>query len=348
MSEIADKEDPLSPVALHHAEEILQEAPQTKVEPAPSGGWLGRIREALGLAPTTTLRDDLEAELERDDALDATFTPEERAMLRNILELKETKVADVMVPRADISAVDASITLGDLLKVYHAIGHSRLPVYRDELDDAVGMVHIKDVMTWLVTKATSGATLDLTAVSLETSLADSGIIRRTLYVPSFMMASDLLRRMQASHIQMALVVDEYGGIDGLVSLEDLVETIVGDIDDEHDDDAGPDIVSTAPGIFTADARTTLEDTAATLGPTFTVDYEEEDVDTIGGYLVTLLGRIPTRGEFLAFDDIPGFVFEVLDADQRRLKRLQIYAPEAVGTAEERKRWRDVVAVAAKP
>lgn len=324
---------------------ISQPAPQT-------GGWLSRIKEVLGLSHGASLRDELEAELDREgDDEDAAFSTEERALLRNILDFRETRVSDVMVPRADIIAVEENIGLADLLKVYQSIGHSRLPVYRQELDDAVGMVHIKDLMSWLVASAEQGAgaigRLDLGAVNLNVSLAASGIIRRTLYVPSFMPASDLLRRMQASRIQMALVVDEYGGIDGLVSMEDLMETIVGEIDDEHDEEEAPDITTSGGGIYTVDARAELEDVVDRLGPAFPVDHEEEDVDTIGGFIVTMLGRIPARGEFLEIEEVPGFVFEVLDADQRRLKRVKIYAPEATATANERRRWRESVTAGPK-
>lgn len=336
-----DGDDPLS-----------SSSPGLSPGPSPvqgSTGWLGRIRGALGLSPANTLRDDLEAELERDDddALATAFSPGERTLLRNILELEETRVADVMIPRADICAVEESMTIADVMKVYQAIGHTRMPVHNGELDDAVGMVHIKDVMGWLVARAARTGGFDLAAVDLSTTLAASGIVRKTLDVPAEMPAAELLQRMQATHIQMALVVDEYGGIDGLVSLEDLVEIIVGEIDDEHDEDTGPEMLANGKGVFIADARVPLEEVVEQLGPRFAVDSDAEAVDTIGGFVVGLIGRVPARGEFFRFDKVPDFVFEVLDADQRRIKRLQIFGPEAAEAAEERRRWRGAAAVAAR-
>jgi CBS domain containing-hemolysin-like protein len=313
------------------------------VRPQPEQGWLTRIREALGFKTPATLREDLEEALSQEDALDAAFSPEERAMIRNILRLRETRVDDVMVPRADIDAVETATTLSGLLSAFEASGHSRMPVYRETLDDPLGMVHIKDLMTHIVRRAAgpdAGAGdpargYDLGAVDLGMTLEKSDLIRPVLFVPPSMPATDLLAKMQASHIQMALVIDEYGGTDGLVSIEDVVETIVGEIDDEHDEDDGPMIQSPAPGVFIADARSDLDDVIAAVGPGFAVGEYDEEVDTLGGLLFALLGRIPARGEVLTFGDLPDWEFEVLDADPRRIRKVRLIrrtAPDAPSPA----------------
>ena len=255
-----------------------------------------------------------------------------------------------MVPRADIDSVEVDTTLAELLTAFEASGHSRMPVYRETLDDAIGMVHIKDLMAYMTTRArppaetpvagngAAGETaaeerprdrgaepvvLDVGSVDLQLTLAQSGLVRPVLFVPPSMPATDLLAKMQATHIQMALVIDEYGGTDGLVSIEDVVETIVGEIDDEHDEDDAPMVVSTAPGVFVADARADLEEVIEAVGPTFDVGNYDDEVDTLGGFLFAILGRIPARGEVVTASELPGFEIEVLDADPRRIKKVRI-------------------------
>lgn len=318
--------------------------PGTSAEGGAGSGssWLARLREAFGFKTSATLRQNLEEALSQEDALDAAFSPEERTLIRNILRLRETRVADVMVPRADIAAVDADTTLAELLGLFEASGHSRMPVYRETLDDAIGMVHIKDLITHITGKARIDASaeeeegrLDVGKVDLDITLEAAKLVRAVLFVPPSMPATDLLQKMQATHIQMALVIDEYGGTDGIVSIEDVVETIVGEIDDEHDDEDGPLVRTVQDGVYLADARADLDDVRAAIGPSFSFADYDEDVDTLGGLLFAALGRIPVRGEVIVSDDLPGWEVEVLDADPRRIKtvRLVARAPEPEVTTE---------------
>src|SRR5690606_31789031 len=253
-------------------------------------------------------------------------------MLHNILRLRELRVEDVMVPRADIEAIDLSTPLGELLAVFEESGRSRMPVYHENLDDPRGMVHIRDVVGYITRaakqkrgrgakKPAAGAPLDLSNVDLTRAVGDLGIVRPVLFVPPSMLASDLMTRMQAARIQMALVIDEYGGTDGLASLEDIVEMVVGDIEDEHDEDEEPMITRTGDGVFVVDAKAEIDDVAEAIGKAFSAGEHEEYVDTIGGMIFNALGRVPARGEVV--QAIPGFEFHVLDADPRRVKRVRI-------------------------
>ena len=295
--------------------------------------WLARAIRTLFGWRSDSLRANLQVVLETSAPDETSFTPVERTMLRNILYLRERRIADIMIPRADIIAVRQDISLGELMKLFESAGHSRLVVYGETLDEPEGMVHIRDLVVYMAEraqvepKATTRrkkplpAGLDLRAINLATTLAEAKIIRKLIFVPPSMPAMDLLQQMQATRIHLALVVDEYGGTDGLVSIEDLVEQIVGDIDDEHDSDQPPDIVQQADGSFVADARASLEDVTATIGQDFNIGEAGEDVDTIGGYLTWLAGRLPLRGEVIAGPE--PFEIEVLDADPRRIKRVRI-------------------------
>ena len=229
------------------------------------------------------------------------------------------RVEDVMVPRADIVAIDLSCGLHDLSIAFQAAGHSRMPVYKETLDDPVGMVHIKDILSYLMLNARGRS-----AKTYKDRKIIPSIKRTVLYVPPSMLAQDLLRRMQARRIHMAIVVDEYGGTDGIVTLEDLVEPIVGDIEDEHDeDDAEVKTLKTKAGVtyWEADARVDIDDFETVLGRDFASADEEDDVDTLGGLVFTLAGRVPERGEIIHHSN--GLEFEVIDADPRRVKRLRI-------------------------
>jgi len=295
--------------------------------------WLLRaIRSLFGWKPGS-VRDDLKVVLEATTPGDVGFTVIERTMLRNILGLHERRLADVMVHRADIIAVKRDIPLGELMELFERAAHSRLVVYNETLDDPEGMVHIRDLLAFMTARARVGDTgktrrkkpfpagLDLRAVDLALPLAEANIIRKLLYVPPSMRAIDLLVQMQALRIHLALVVDEYGGSDGLVSLEDIVEQIVGEIDDEHDSDEPPSIVRQADNSFIADARASLDDVRSVIGEDFVTGEAGEEVETLGGYLVSFVGRLPVRGEVISG---PGnFEVEVLDADPRRVKRLRI-------------------------
>ncbi|HVW55320.1 MAG TPA: hemolysin family protein [Rhizobiaceae bacterium] len=291
-----------------------------------------RLRNLLLHRNGSSLREDLADALAETAPDAAVFSPAERAMLNNILRLREVRVEDVMVPRADIDAIELTITLGDLLLKFEESGHSRMPVYGETLDDPRGMVHIRDILAFITkaarqrksrarkTDASPSPTLDLGNVDLSRKLGDLNILRPVLFVPPSMLASDLMARMQAARIQMALVIDEYGGTDGLVSLEDIVEMVVGDIEDEHDEDE-PMITKTGEGIFVVDAKAEIEEVAEMIGDAFKPGEHGEYVDTIGGMIFNTLGRVPARGEVV--QPIPGFEFHVLDADPRRIKRVRI-------------------------
>lgn len=289
-----------------------------------------RMMAVLGLRNGSSLRDDL-ADALSGHARDTTaFSPGERAMLNNILRLRELRVEDVMVPRADIEAVDLSTTLAALLDVFEKSGHSRMPVYGETLDDPRGMIHIRDVVGHVIRtarpkrgrsrKLPETSAFDLSKVDLNGTIGELNLMRSLLFVPPSMLASDLMARMQATRTQMALVIDEYGGTDGLVSLEDIVEMVVGDIEDEHDEDA-PMIEPAGDGVFVVDAKAEIEDVAEAIGEAFQAEEHTEDVDTIGGVIFNTLGRVPARGEVV--QAIPGFEFQVLDADPRRVKRVRI-------------------------
>jgi CBS domain containing-hemolysin-like protein len=311
----------------------------------PAEGLLDRLKALVGIRPGS-MRSDL-ADVLAENSMKAEFSPAERAMLQNILTLEKRRIGDLMVPRADIVAVQKNIELGQLLRVFSSAAHSRLVVYDDTLDDPAGMVHIRDLVAYLTNRAmvppdakpkrrkALTADLDLKAIDLSVALSAADIIRQILFVPASMPAIDLLVKMQATRIHLALVVDEYGGTDGVVSMEDIVEQIVGDIEDEHDDEAAM-IAAQDDGSFIADARASLDEAAEKIGPAFAASEESEDVDTLGGLLVTLAGRVPVRGEIIAG---PGeFEIEVLDADPRRVKRLRIgRRPQELSKRETRKR-----------
>jgi CBS domain containing-hemolysin-like protein len=307
--------------------------PPREVGHPPADTWLVRAIRTLFGWKAGSVRDDLQVVLDASAPDEVGFSAVERTMLRNILGLHERRIADVMVHRADIIAVKRDITLGELMSLFESAAHSRLVVYNETLDDPEGIVHIRDLLAFMTARARvpePGKTrrkkpfpagLDLRAVDLAMPLADANIIRKLLYVPPSMRAIDLLAQMQASRIHLALVVDEYGGTDGLVSIEDIVEQIVGEIDDEHDSDDPPAIVRQPDNSFIADARASLDDVRSVIGEDFVTGEAGEEVETLGGYLVSHVGRLPVRGEVISG---PGnFEVEVLDADPRRVKRLRI-------------------------
>jgi len=309
--------------------------PPGEVARPASENWLLRAVRTLFGWKAGSVRDDLQVVLDASQPDEVGFTAVERNMLRNILSLHERRLADVMVHRADIIAVKRDIPLGELMDLFERAAHSRLVVYNETLDDPEGMVHIRDLLAFMTAKARVSETtrtrrkkpppagLDLRAIDLALPLAEANIIRKLLYVPPSMRAIDLLAQMQASRIHLALVVDEYGGTDGLVSIEDIVEQIVGEIDDEHDSDEPPAIVRQADNSFIADARASLDDVRSVIGEGFVTGEAGEEVQTLGGYLVSQVGRLPVRGEVISG---PGnFEIEVLDADPRRVKRLRIAA-----------------------
>ena len=297
-------------------------------------GFFVRLARALFGWNNGPTRADIEVVLEAAGPGEAGVSPEERTMIRNILALRGRRIEDVMVPRGDIIAVQQDISLGELVKVFEKAGHSRLVAYNDTLDDPLGMIHIRDLIAFMTAKAAVdpakpsrrkkalAAGLDLAAIDLTMPLSSTKIMREILFAPPSMPALDLLEKMQATRIHLALVVDEYGGTDGLVSMEDIVEQIVGEIADEHDEDELPSVVQQLDGSYVADARASLDDVTALVGVAFDVGDAAEEVDTIGGYLMTQVGRLPLRGELVSGPT--GFEIEVLDSDPRRIKKVRIH------------------------
>lgn len=282
------------------------------------------IRKITGQdAEAAAIRESLEEVIEESERESPDFSAQERVLMGNLLRFGELKVADVMVPRAEIIAVDESIELSALLKLFREAQHSRLPVFRDTLDDPTGLIHIKDVLG-LIKLQPNGASWPWPNTNI------SAMLRPLLFAPPSMRALDLLLKMQASHTHLALVIDEYGGTDGLVSIEDLIEQIVGDIADEHDEVTAtlkPDGDS-----WIADARLDLDDFKAQTGHDFKVkDGDvEPDIDSLGGLVVSLLGRVPERGEIVSHPD--GSEFQILDADPRRVRKLRVTLPKPLKPA----------------
>ena len=324
------------------ADPVTRNGAPTQV--ASNGGWLSALRARLGLAPSATLRDTIEDALK--ESLDGTtFSQAEREMLQRTLRFGTLRVDDIMVPRSDIIALDESEPIRALLQTFDDAGVSRIPVFNETLDDPRGMVHIKDLLRWLMGDATgrpvtegrppaSGArpklsdnvirqpAIDLGKAELGKSIAAAKLRRPVLFVPASMPATNLLIRMQSTRIHMALVVDEYGGTDGLVTIEDLVEQIVGEIEDEHDEVEAANIVVDAKMGVTAAARTPVKELEDQLKLKLLTPGQEEDIDTLGGLVFALVGHVPARGELVPHPS--GIEFEVLDADARRVKRLKIH------------------------
>ncbi len=235
-----------------------------------------------------------------------------------MMNLRRLRVEDVATPTADIAAVPVDIDLPELIEVFRENGYTRLPVFEDTLDTPIGFINLKDLALKHGFNG-SGTSFDLRT-----------LVRGLLYVPPSMPIGVLLQKMQTERIHMALVIDEYGGVDGLVTIEDLIEQVIGEIEDEHDTDADSLWVKEKPGCYLAEAKTPLEEFEAEIGKDLTSSLDEEEVDTLGGLVFLLTGRVPARGEMVPHPD--GAEFEVVDADPRRIKRLRVYVPqEATGT-----------------
>lgn len=307
-----------------------------------SGGLFERLRNLFGV-PQTSVREDIEEALE--EATETELSAHERSMLRSVLGLKELRVRDIMVPRTDITAVEKSESLGHVLKLFRTAGHSRLPVYDDSLDAPQGMVHIRDFLELLARLSISPDAASGNGVSLRTDppadeldkfgeidlsgpLPLGDVLRPVLFVPPSMPVLDLLVRMQSERTHMALVIDEYGGTDGLVSIEDVVEVIVGDIEDEHDIDETPRIETTPAGDFIIDARAPLDQAIAVTGVDFGMLVETEDIDTVAGFIAILAGRIPEEGETIKLSG--AWEFEILSADRRLIKLVKLRRPAPPG------------------
>jgi CBS domain containing-hemolysin-like protein len=256
-------------------------------------------------------RQEAPTEASKGDGPAASLDAEERALLGNVLRLRGITAYDVMVPRADIMAIPESHTLTETIALIQTEGHSRYPIYRDGLDDIVGMVHIKDVFA---------------AIGKEADFSLTAILRRPLFVVPSIPVLDLLLQMRQARVHMALVVDEYGGIDGLITIEDLVETIVGDISDEHDEIKAQQITERPDGALDLDARTPIAAFEEKLGTILTDEERAADIDTVGGLVFTLAGRVPARGELVSHPS--GLEFRILEADPRRIRRLRVRRPGA--------------------
>lgn len=277
-----------------------------------SRSWFQNLRSMV-FRSEPSLRDQIEDAIE--DAEDGSapahgdLSAIEREMLRNLLHFGERTVGDIAVPRSDIIAVPTTITFAELVKAFADAGHSRLPVYRDNLDDVSGMVHIKDVFAILARNRKPPVTI-------------TKLIRQPLYVPAARGVLDVLADMRAKRIHLAVVIDEYSGTEGLVTIEDIVEEIVGDIEDEHDDAPVEMLINVEDGIWEADARAELEDVANVIDPR--LGEIDEDVDTLGGLTFVLAGHVPQVGEMLLHDS--GWRIEVTEGDDRRVTRVRLHAP----------------------
>ncbi|WP_025560434.1 hemolysin family protein [Sphingomonas sp. UNC305MFCol5.2] len=281
-----------------------------------SGGiWRGIRTLLFGDEQEETLRDRIEDAIdEHEDEGGKTpagdLAPIERQMLKNLLHFGERDAGDVGVPRADIIAVEETTSFAGLVQLFAEAGHSRLPVYRDELDTIIGMVHIKDVFAILATGAAHPPSI-------------AGLIRQPVYVPQSMGVLDLLAQMRANRTHLAIVVDEYSGTEGLITIEDLIEEIVGEIEDEHDEAPAALLVPIEGGGWDADARAELEDVAETVDPR--LGEVDEDIDTLGGLAFVLAGHVPQPGECLIHDS--GWKLEVVAADSRKVTRLRLHPPK---------------------
>ena len=272
-------------------------------------GSVGRLRQLLRIfrrAPETREAiDELIAAPSIEDE-ESPITPQERVLIGNVLKVHDRTAADIMVPRVDIIAFDMERPFGDLVKLLIEHGHSRVPVYRETLDDVVGFVHVKDVLAPVADRRPGRL---------------AAMIRKVLVVAPSLPVFDLLVQMRQSRTHIALVVDEFGGIDGLVTIEDVIEEIVGEIEDEHDVDETPTLIERPDGSVIADARLPIETFEEQHGTPLRHNGDHEEVDTLGGLVFTLAGRVPRRGEIILHP--LGLEFEVLDADPRRIKRLRV-------------------------
>jgi magnesium and cobalt transporter len=284
---------------------------EQRPEPRRSGvlGWLARKRTDQDLRARVAALVREAAEAPQTDGELPELDRQERVLIANVLRLRGTTADDVMVPRADIVAMPVSISLDEALATMKRENHSRLPVYGEQLDDVVGMVHVKDLVAY-------GGPSE--------SFRLQSILRQPLMIAPQTPVLDLLLQMRQARIHLALVVDEYGGIDGLVTIEDLVETIVGDIADEHDEPDVPMLVERHDGTFDIDARMPVEAFEARLGQVLTEQERESDIDTVGGLVFSLAGHVPTRGEVVSHES--GLQFRIMDSDPRHIRRLRVRRP----------------------
>ena len=280
--------------------------------------WRGMRYLIFGEDSEPTLREEIEEAIDEAEESEGGAAPAagdlsaaERQMLRNLLHFGEETAGDICVTRGDIMAVPGDISFEQLVHAFADAGHSRLPVYAESLDQVIGMVHIKDVFV---------ASVD---ASRDRSL--KALMREPLFVPESMGVIELLARMRAERTHLAIVVDEFGGTEGLVTIEDVVEEIVGDIEDEHDDDEADMLTMLEDGVWEADARIELEELAEAVDPRLSSD--DDEVDTLGGLVFLLAGHIPSKGECVAHPS--GWKLEAVDSDPRRIIRVRLHAPQEV-------------------
>jgi len=304
MSEVPSKEEPPSSSTDFDAPgDAPTENPKSANFSDRMRTWVRNLKRISG--SNGSARDTLDELIDEREESELPLDPDERLLVANILELRNLTIYDVMVPRADIVAIPIASSLSEVIEVATREGHSRMPIYTETLDDAQFMVHIKDVVGWRGKDATF-------------KLAD--IQRKLLFVAPSMRVLELLLEMRVQRSHMALVVDEFGGVDGLVTIEDLVEEIVGEIDDEHDLDDEPKMEHRHDGSWIADARIELQPFEDRLGVKLTNE-DHEDIDTLGGLVFAIAGRVPIRGEIISHPD--GTEFEILDADPRRIHRVRV-------------------------
>ena len=258
----------------------------------------------------TNLKEDLETVLDNKSNNIDGISKQERIMLMNILKIDEILARDIMIPRAEIIAVEESITFDEAINIFVEGAHSRIPIYHEQLDNITGMLHIKDLVKYQ------------TENDIKSNFIDS-IKKDILHIPPSMPALDLLIKMQLTRLHMGVVIDEYGGVDGLITIEDVIEEITGEIEDEHDDKDISMFIKLSPNTFEANARLSIEELERISQIQLTKD--DDDTDTIGGLVATVAGRVPQRGEIIKHDS--GIVFTILDADPRRIKTIKISLPK---------------------
>ena len=260
-----------------------------------------------------SLKENLETVLDTAKKDDENISKKERLMLLNVLKMDQIRSTDIMIPRADIGAVEVNDSFEKVLEVFIKESHSRVPVYEKNLDNIIGMIHIKD----LVKYQNEG--------NFEEGFLKK-IKREVIEIPPSMPVLDLLMKMQLTRLHMGIVIDEYGGTDGLVTIEDVIEEITGEIEDEHDEQNMPMLIKTSPNSFEVSARVKIEEFEKLSKINFFKDYNNEDVDTLGGLVVAIAGRVPQRGEIIKHES--GLTFEINDADPRRIKSIKITEPKS--------------------
>lgn len=303
-----DSEKPLSTNGARlHVVRPAAATPAREMHPLPQVDKpqrIGFLKALLGRKPETTLHEALKEFVAESPGKSET-RDDERALISNILSLRDMRAVDVMIPRADIIAIDIATSPNELLALLSEKQYSRFPIYRESLDDIVGTIHIKDILATLARKM---------PLEIENLVRDVPIVSPSMHV------LDLMLEMKETRRHMALVIDEFGGIDGLVTVGDIIEAIIGEIEDEHEVDDQPQLMQTPDGLILADGRVSIQDFENHFGQVLS-ESERQDIDTLGGLVFAIAGRVPARGEVVSHDS--GLVFEVLDADPRRVQRLRI-------------------------